>query len=403
MTIPFYDLNINVSNVLHQLSDVGILRIIGYERSGKTTLSEILAKELGRIYHHVLLQNATTWLRARPALDLPHVDDEPSIDPELTEAVTRLEKGGQSCWIIDDADVMLAYSSPGLIKNISIRVAERRFALVVIRNRFIHESTGWFHEREALLSPFMPRMVMKPLQGEAAFSAARTLCHGFSAQAQVHWLTNMSGGIPGLMSDLARFAEDAVNSGSITRVRRFADEHRTRLRIADPLRQMIVKSLTQHTLPPPIMLSESTRAQLAALMLAGMVHKDYVFRESPFCGGYWELVVGQQAARVSIPTHLADLALRLEITIRDFGLADQFAAALDLDSVTEGDLAHVFALSLYCETHTPALTRPLRQVLAEVLGAFHLSDILRQRNVPVDKSSNATSLAARLMDAEVAR
>jgi hypothetical protein len=403
MTIPAYDLEIHVSDVMPRLSSGGMVRIIGYERSGKTTLSEILARELGRSYRHVLLQNATTWLWARPAVDLTHADAQASIDPELPEAVARLERCDRSCWIVDDADIMLAYGSPGFLQSISRKVAERRFDLILIRNRFIQESAGWFREREAYLSPSIPRLIMKPLEGEAALSAARTLCHGLSAPAQVQWLVEMSGGIPGLMSDLSRYAEAAVTSGSTARVLRLAHEHGTRLRIADPQRQMIIKALAQLALPPPTMLTEGTQAQLAALMLAGMVHRDYAFRETPFCGRYWELVVGREATGVPIPTRLADKALRLEITMRASGLADQFCTALDLDSAREGDLAHMFALSLFCETHAPALARPLRQILAEVLGAFHLSDILRQRNIRVEKPANALSLAARLLEVEDAQ
>jgi hypothetical protein len=399
MTISAYDLGIHARDLEPHLRQAGMVKIIGYERGGKTTLSEILTDELAPLYQNILLQNASAWLHARLATGSAPGTGEPSIDPELTEAVVRLEKHGRSCWIIDDADVMLAYASPGLLQSISRRVAEGAFALVLIRNRFIQEATGWFHSREALLSPSMPRLFLTPLAGDAAAAAAWSYGH-VTATAQVEWLVQTSGGIPGLMSDLAPFAEAAVTDGATEDVRRLAREHRTRLRVTDPPRQAVIRALRQTALPPPAMLAPQARADLAVLMVAGMVPGDYAFRPQPLCGTFWDLVVDEAVRPAPLKIRLMDRALRLELSLRDLGLADELAAALDVSPAKEADLAHAFALCLQCEQATPELAQPLKHILGETLGVLRLAELLRRRGVPLAPQASPADLAGLLLEAE---
>lgn len=398
MSVATYDLGIRLEDVSSHLREYGAVKIVGYERSGKSTLAEILVQELRQLQTTVVHQNATTWILNRSERSEDPSRQVASVDPELTEAISLLEEEQDSCWVIDDAEVMLAYATDGLLQSIGRKILSGRFSMVLIRNRFVYEYAGWFNDREASLYADVPVLWLEPLPALAALQAARTYYSGTFADAQATWLVAMSGGIPGLMSELALFAPAWAGAPPGDQLQGHVIRRRQELDLERPLRSALVRALGQRTLPPSPMLSPAAQAEIGALEIAGMVHPRYAQRSEPFCGQFWQLVAGQ-ANPAPLPEAIVNAGLELEIIIRDLGLGGQVAAAVGLEETVEGDLANAFACSLSCQQTVPELIRPLNIILADNLGKAYIAKILLGRTGAADTSLNSQDLAARLIAA----
>jgi hypothetical protein len=396
MSLSAYDLGIHLQDLSPHLDERGAVTIVGYERSGKSTLAEMLVHELRQRHATVVHQNATAWLQARAGSSEEPSIQMASVDPELAEAISRLEDERESCWVVDDAEVLLAYATDSLLRSIGRRIVSGRFSVILIRNRFVHEHTGWFHDREALLQADLPVLHLEPLSPPAALRAARSFYRGPSADVRASWLVTMSGGIPGLMSELAPFAPTWPDARPSSRLRAHAMRRRQELGLDRPLRRSLVRALEELVLPPWPMLSTAAWLELGALEIAGMVHPGYAQRSEPFRGEFWRLVSGGFEP-VQLSDDVVNVGLELEIIVRELGLGGQLALALGLDEAVEGDLAHAFACALTCQRRAPELVRPLGSLLADNLGRAQIANVLRGRVGAVDTSSSTQELAARLL------
>jgi hypothetical protein len=144
------DLGITLDEVSSWLDRRGVVKIIGYHRGGKSTLAEMLAKGLRQRNAIVIHHKATDWLSSLVRRSCGQ-DHDVSVDPELTVALEVLDTHSDTIWIIDDAEVLLAYATETLLRSIREGIDARRFSLIFIRNRFVHERSGWFTHRESLL------------------------------------------------------------------------------------------------------------------------------------------------------------------------------------------------------------------------------------------------------------
>jgi len=396
MNVATYDLGIHLRDVFPHLREHGAVKIVGYERGGKSTLAEILVGELRQLQTAVVHQNATAWLLrgSEPVGDPSR--QVASIDPELTEAISRLEEEQDSCWVVDDAEVLLAYATDNLLHSIGRKILSGRFSMILIRNRFVHEYAGWFNGRETALYAELPALQLEPLPPSTALQAAQTYYRGAIADVQASWLVAMSGGIPGLMSDLAPFAPAWAGALPGDRLLARVMRRRQDLSLERPLRSGLVRVLGQRALPPRPMLSPTAQAEIGALEIAGMVHPRYAQRSEPFCGQFWHLVSGQ-VDPVRLPENLVNASLELEITIRELGLGPQLAAAVGLDGAAEGDLANAFACSLSCQRSAPELVTPLSLILAENLGKAYVANMLHRKSGTADTSLSSQDLAAQLL------
>ncbi|MGD8590201.1 MAG: hypothetical protein PVG22_15355 [Chromatiales bacterium] len=376
-----------------------MVKIVGFRRSGKSTLSETLRAELESHLDIVLMQNAATWLRDRPGFEPAPRGAHSSVDEELSDAFTLLEQGGDACWIVDDAEVLLAHATEGMLRNISLKISAGAFSLVLIRNRFVLEQSGWFRARESLIKPAIPKLSLEPFDPGTAFEFARSLCHGHFADLEAHWMVKMSGGIPGLISELSRYAPESVTWGPSEALKGLARQKRRNLRLDAPLRMRLLRALQQRILPPSAMLAQEPRAELGELMVSGMVRQDYTFQDEPFRGDFWSLVADADNKETRIPDTVADIALNLEMTIRKLDLAQDFLLALGLDpNCGVGDLALAFARGLVCQTVEPALVRPLEEILVETLGTFQIAEMLQHRGITASPTMSGPGLAALLLE-----
>ena len=393
MSVATYDLGIHLQDVSPHLREHGAVKIVGYERSGKSTLAEILVQELRQLQANVVHQNATAWLQGRSQDPSRQAA---SVDPELTEAISRLEEEQDSFWVVDDAEVLLAYATDGLLQSIGRKILSGRFSMILIRNRFVYEHAGWFNDREAALYAELPALRLTPLPTPTALQAARTYYSGVLADLQASWLVTMSGGIPGLMSELVPFAPAWADAPPDRRLLAHVMQRRQELNLDRPLRSALVRALGQRGLPPRPMLSPAAQAEIGALEIAGMVHPRYAQQSDPFHGQFWHLVAGQ-IDPAPLPEDAVNAALKLEIIIRELGLGAPLAAAIGLDEAEEGDLANAFACSLSCQRSAPELVRPLSLILADLLGTAYIANILHSRTGAVDTSASGQDLAAQLL------
>jgi hypothetical protein len=398
VSVAAYDLGIHLQDVSPHLHERGAVKIVGYERSGKSTLAEILASELRELRTTVVHQNATAWLHRRPGRSAEVSEQAASVDPELAEAISRLEEEEESCWVVDDAEVLLAYATDDLLRSIGRKIMSGRFSMILIRNRFVHEQAGWFSDRETLLDVELPTLQLEPLPELAALQAARAFYRGPSADFRASWLVTMSGGIPGLMSELAPLAPLWANVPPSSQLRTYAMRRRHELRLDRPLRSALVRALEQGALPPRPMLSSAAGAELGALEIAGMIHPRYAQRSEPFRGEFWRLVVGA-VEPMTLSGDVETASIELEIIIRELGVASQLAIAVGLEEVDELELAKAFARSFCCQRVAPELVKPLSSILADELGKAQLANALQRGTGAADITSSSHDLADRLLTA----
>jgi hypothetical protein len=396
MSVAAYDLGIHLQDVSPYLRARGAVKIVGYQRSGKSTLAEMLQRELLQVHATVVHNDATEWLHGRASRPEEPSRQAASVDPELAEAISRLEEEQDSCWVVDDAEVLLAYATDNLLRNIGQKIMSGRFSMILIRNRFVYEHAGWFNDREALLHAELPTLQLQPLPQPAALQAARASYRGPSADSQAAWLVTMSGGIPGLMSELAPFAPAWTDAEPTSQLRAYAMRRRQELRLERRLRSALVRALKQRVLPPWPMLSSAAVAELGALEISGMVHPRYAQRSDPFRGQFWHLVSGRVDS-IPVPDEVMNGAFQLETVIEELGLRSQLAMAVGLDEAVEGDLAAAFASCLSCQREVPELVRPLSSILADNLGKAQIANALHRRTSTADTSSSCHDLAARLL------
>ena len=396
MSIAAYDLGIHLQDVSPYLRARGAVTIVGYQRGGKSTLAEMLQRELLQAHAAVVHNDATEWLRGKAGRAEEPAGEAASVDPELTEAISLLEEEQDACWIVDDAEVLLAYATGDLLRNIGQKITSGRFSMILIRNRFVHEHAGWFSSREALLHAERPVLQLQPLPHPAALQAARASYRGRAADSQAAWLVTMSGGIPGLMSELAPFAPPWADAEPAVQLRALALRRSRELKLERPLRSALIRALGQRVLPALPMLSPAAAADLGALEISGMVHPRYAQRSDPFRGQFWHLVAGT-AEPIPVPDEIMDGAFELETVIEELGLGSRLALAVGLEEAVEGDLADAFARCVSCQQAVPELVRPLSSVLADNLGKAQIASLLHRRTGRADTSSSCHDLAVRLL------
>ena len=93
MSVAAYDLGIHVQDVSPYLRTRGAVKIVGYQRSGKSTLAEVLQRELLQIHTTVLHNDAAKWLHGRADRSEEPAPQAATVDLELAEAAGRGRDG----------------------------------------------------------------------------------------------------------------------------------------------------------------------------------------------------------------------------------------------------------------------------------------------------------------------
>ena len=401
MTAPRpFDVGVSVSDVSAHLAVSPIVSIVGFRRSGKSTLAETLARELRAAHHTLITQTASAWCSAR---DRSATASDASVDPEIVSAMDRLERTpGASCWIVDDAEVLFAYASDQVLASLGDRLGRRQFSLILIRNRFVLEAEGWFRQKQSIVAPDGPTLEMRPLKQRDALQAATAMFDGISRLQQAEWLATMSGGVPGLMSELLPYTPAWPPEDPDPPLLRFAQRRREQLELNKPLRSSLLRALLARVVPPAALLSAAARRELGSLLIAGMVSPDYAAGGDPFQGNFWHLVARGTTGPVSPDPLLAvmqDTALELESFIAKAEMVDDVAEAVGVSPARDGALALAISSSLYCERTASALVQPLAPVLAQILGRYGLLRVYKANGLTPPAGASPAELANHLITA----
>lgn len=394
-----FNLGITAKQANTLLHDSPSLLIVGYVGSGKSTLAEMLSQGLKEYGYQVLLQDARNWLFHGERRISKESRTQTRVDPEVINAMRFLEeKGGRGCWIIDDAEILLAYTTDALLSSLADRLRDRRFSLILVRNRFILEESGWLSKRQSLISSRPTKLTMHPLESEYAVEVATSMFHGYARESQGRWLASMSGGIPGLMGMLHPYTPEwsAIEFGSA--LDRMVADKRRELSLHKPIRQQLLTCLWSKVLPPYSILRPEAKTEIGALFLSGMVSPDYRTAASSFQGGFWELVSGHLVMDQSIADGYYETGLNLEIMLREAGLAESFCLEFGIDPSADGQLADSFAAGLYCQDHFPELVQGLGSFIGERIGKIGLVRLLREQGLPAESAAPPDDLAGSLLE-----
>src|SRR5262245_39770764 len=114
--------------------------------------------------------------------------------------------GSSATWIVDDADLFLSQIDGETIHKIASGVASGAFRLVWIRNRLVNERHGWYAEKQRGLALDAICVDLAGLDGESSNElAAKFIGNRPDRIQRQSWLSAWSGGMPGLMFDLAPY------------------------------------------------------------------------------------------------------------------------------------------------------------------------------------------------------
>lgn len=371
------DLGVTPGQVEDLLRSSPVVSIVGYQRSGKSKLAETLDQYL-RGQCTVILQAASTWSQRQLAQG-GHSGDA-SVDPEIVHVLEQADRtSGKSCWIVDDAEVMLAYATDTVLARLRERLRAGNFSLVMVRNRFVLEGEGWFQQRQSALAHDIPTLTMRPMRDEAAIQAATDMFYGPSRILQGEWLASMSGGVPGLMADLYRYTPLWPPQSPDTALLAYAQRRREELELDRPVRRLLIEALLEDVLPPPALLSEQARNEVGVLLLSGMVASDYATGADAFNGRFWRWLCApeEEDRRRAIEPSIRTAAMTLELMIGETEMSAAVRHACGVAVAETGALSRAIERSLHCERHFPSLVKPLRSVLGEALGRYGLLQILR--------------------------
>jgi hypothetical protein len=394
MEISFFNVGVPTEDVAFQLSKSPIVSIIGFQGSGKSRLSRELSQSLPAYGYSTHLQDATMWLPNRVLLrgsTDTGAEHAGSINPEILAVLDKFKKSpAKWCWIIDNAEVLIAHATEALLHGLGNRLRRQDFALILVRNRFVLENEGWLYRRLSIIAPSSPNLVMHPMRFQDSVELASKMFYGYSQLQQAEWLAAMSGGIPGLIHELYRYTPQWPSSDLTPELVQFIAQKRKELRLNQiGARDLITKALWRQLLPPFAFLSKTARMDLGFLILKGMISPNF-FWGNPIQGEFWKLVAEQSGYSCCPGDRFEDIGLNLEIMVRLAGLEDAFNYS-GISVHEQGAIAQAFAANLYCEQKFPDLVHSLKSIFTESLGKSGLSKILKAKNA-FEATTDSSSL-----------
>ncbi|MCP4353219.1 MAG: hypothetical protein GY795_47820 [Desulfobacterales bacterium] len=385
------------NNTINQLCDNMAIVIEGFHRCGKSTFAEALDIHLKDKNINALLQSAEKWIQGRRCQHISQSEQSFDIDTEIDKAI-ELMLSKKGCWILDDGEIMLAHTSEKTLLRLGNALQKNQLRLILIRNRFVLDDYGWFHDRELLLNVPLPHLKMQPFDPTTAIEIATGMFHGQNRERRGEWLANWSGGIPGMMYDLHSFTPEWPYPDEITpHISEYAIKICNDLELHRPVRSSLIASLRLKILPPQRMLSHEAKVELGYLSLLGMVTSDRSENSVIFQGNLWNLVADTIASDTTqITEKISDQALNLEILLDNAEFCPYLCEDLDLP-IEQGLLAEAFVQSIFCSVYMPRLVIPITDFLAESIGRIGLRLVLTSAGITPSPSSSGKELAGQLI------
>jgi ABC-type oligopeptide transport system ATPase subunit len=380
--------------IIKNLNNDNMVEVVGFHLCGKSTLSETLHEQIKISKSNVLLQNAQKWIHS--AGHQFSEDTQLNIDTEIKAALNQLSSNS-GCWIIDDAEIMLAHASERIISHIDEMLRKKKIHVVLIRNRFVSETQGWFHDRKALLNPCLPGIEMKVLDADKTYDICTSFFYDERNRYQrSEWLTAWSGGIPGLIYELYRFTPEWPHNDTLPdQMQPYIQQVSQHYLLHYKTRSTIISALFMGLLPPRRMLSDDANIEIGYLILIGMISSD-LNEGYKFQGKFWEHVARSIVAPNPITQQNFDeQGLGLELLINSSGLGPGLCDDLDL-SYEEGRLAEAFSQQIFCSLYLPELVISVSDFLIESLGRIGLRVLISNID-KVDKNVSAKQISEKIL------
>ena len=371
----------------------GILAV-GCRRSGKSALAPTLQEALPK----------AVWLAAGSLLKVQTRNIESSlanVDAEI-EAVIAL---APPLWIVDDAEILIAYASDLALAQLALAVANGDLRVVLIRNRYLLESDGWFARRERSLTRHLQRVDLLPLQGRDALAAAAHYTANATESERGwrnDWLVEWSGGLHGLMFDLAPVAPTEAD---ITRpprgFDRLAEKFGRELRLDQGRRVRVLQLAQVGCLPPVTVLHEETAADVGYLCAAGVLAPHYFGRAitKAFQGRLWLEVVRRLVPPPSetMNARNCQTALALSVAAEQAGLVADLCRGIGYEDAEIG-LPAMIECWLNCCDIEPRACKSVPQYLADILGRAGIDEMLYQIGLKLEPDTSTIAAAERLVE-----
>jgi len=382
-----------IQKIISNIDNHNTIEVVGFHLCGKSTLSETLYEQMNVSTSSVLLQSAQKWIHSN-AHQVTE-DNRLSVNSEIETVINRLlENNGY--WIIDDAEIMLAHASEKIILRIEEMVRKKKIQIILIRNRFVLENQGWFHDRRSLLNIDLPAIEMKAFDINKAYEVSTTFFSDNNCHQRSEWLAAWSGGIPGLMYELYHFTPEWPHIDSFpNHMKQYIHQVSHNYLLHDKTRTNVIKALCMGLLPPRRMLSDDANIEIGYLMLIGMISSD-LSEGYQFQGKFWEHVAFSISPKLQMTKNsFENQGLELEILFNSSGFGPGLCEDLDLEN-EEGRLAEAFAQHLFCLIYLPELVISIVDFLVEALGRVGLRVLLSQID-KVEKSLSAKKLSEKLL------
>jgi hypothetical protein len=379
-----YNIGISAENALKILSENPTLMIVGYQGSGKSTLAESFDMDFTKKGYNVKLSCAKTWLLDNKEYSIPN-ETRSRIDPEIIAIISYFEQSSKKgIWIVDDAEILLAYASQNMLINLSEKVRSNNINIIAIRNYFINEDSGWFYKKQSLLSQKIIFKYMQPLDIESTLVECKLLFRSKTNLIPSTWLSKMSGGVPGLIGELYQYTPEWEEDNVSAKLKKFIKKKQFELDVEKPTRRLLATALAKKILPPKTFLSQNIRAELGALIIKGAVSPSYMENEFPFNGKIWEIVLGVKVDPLCLPDIFINVGLNFEILLRETDFLIPFSNKINLNPNIEGLVAQSVASSLYCEKYFPELVCSINSFLIDFFGKRGLIYLLSGIGIKAD-------------------
>ena len=383
---------------LKEISDRGCI-LIGSRRSGKSYLAEFLNRNLEG---NTQLLDAFALVRTEQASILHDSTGKNStqfVNRELKARLNQVSTASPFTLIVDNAEILLSHISEDLIKKLIESILSKSLRLIFIRNRFVKEGYGWLYLREMPLSSVLPKIEITPPAADESLLIASSFFRSDSVNdiKRQQWLSEWSGGLPGLMFDLKPYTPRENKKKNIPPlVQRLVFETAIDIGLVNPFRRATIEAIFYNRLAPIALLQSPTLEEVGFFIAIGMVKPDYATETYPFNGLFWQNVAASVIkGKMKSAENYAKIAKRLIQLLSRANLSKQIAYELGCKDV--GKLPQLFERSYFTQKETKLPSIKLELFLEETLGKVGLRQILRTEGKLVDSTLNIKELSVEVL------
>jgi len=322
------------------------------------------------------------------------------IDREISAHIEQGSIHKPYTLVIDNSEILLMYISGRTYLRVVDAIKLGVLKLILLRNYFIRENSGYLWERERELASLLPKFELTRLSQEDSHLLATKLLRSDEqgkVNSRIDWLSQWSGGIPGLMYKLKPFvptspALDDCPDRLKTEISRISED----LIAPSSTRQSILQNAYLCRLEPYSLLDHGTAREVGFFRLIGLLDPQYVTVKYPFQGKFWEHVASNFLGKeVPDDDESTLIARNLDQMFRLTNFQQSIATELNCNDIN--------LLPFYLERvirnsyQQPNKPNSLEQFLIEMLGKIGLRKMLGRAGVSFNTTSSLHSMAASII------